>query len=272
MEKYFPPFYNIGVIKVKKLAYIHDLGGTETMDGHKIRPHLLYRSANLALVDIKDIEILSSKYHIKHVIDLRTDDEIVDKDETHIEAYMDRKHIPLFTNEENPLINKETRLGILDNIVKSEGGVKKYMCDAYRLLISSPKAIEGYKQIFNMLINNVNNEGYLIHCTQGKDRTGIVLYLVLSSLGVSEEKIRKIYMSFNHHDIFKRIAIWMGMNIVVSPRKAVALNKILTARHYYFDAALDEVKKSYGDINSYLNTVVGIKESDIIALREKYLV
>jgi protein-tyrosine phosphatase len=49
------------------------------------------------------------------------------------------------------------------------------------------------KQVFEVLANP-SNFPLLIHCTQGKDRTGLVVQLVLFLLGVGQDTIQLDYM------------------------------------------------------------------------------
>lgn len=49
------------------------------------------------------------------------------------------------------------------------------------------------KSVFDVL-SSQENWPVLVHCTQGKDRTGLVVLLVLGLLGVSAEDVKRDYM------------------------------------------------------------------------------
>ncbi len=49
-----------------------DLGGLETADGRKIKPHKLLRGGHLAQLTPGDRQLLTETYDLKTVIDLRT--------------------------------------------------------------------------------------------------------------------------------------------------------------------------------------------------------
>ena len=207
MEKYFPPFYNIIVKKIKKLAYIHDLGGILTKDGLVIKHHKLIRSSNLSKINSEGVDRLADNFKVKRVIDLRTEEEIKQNPEDFITTRIEYLHLPSLTNEQNPAINKLNRLEILDALVHLKGGVKAHMKKLYRTLVNSKKAQNVYKEVFKNLLDDSNDGAILYHCTQGKDRTGVLTYLILSALGVSSITASNVYMSFNRRSILKRVAI-----------------------------------------------------------------
>ena len=78
--------------QIKNLAYIHDLGGTKTMNGEIIKPHLLYRSAYLADINDKAVDRLADELNIKHIVDLRTDEEIAHRPEDNVKRRIEYHH------------------------------------------------------------------------------------------------------------------------------------------------------------------------------------
>ena len=257
--------------KIKKLSYIHDLGGINTSNLRYLKHGLLFRSSNLSKIDEEGLNQLVSQYNIRNVIDLRTEDEISQQPEDFISSKLNYLHMPSLTNEENPAVNRLNRMDILTDLIRLPGGVKAHMKNLYRILVSSERSRNVYRKFFNMLLHNDNNEAYLFHCTQGKDRTGVLLYLLLVVLGVSSQRAITTYLSFNSRTRFKRIAIFLGMNIAVSPRKAVALNRCLTAKRIYIHSAIDEINVKFGGINNYIREELGLSEDDIALLRKKYV-
>lgn len=257
--------------KVKKVNYIHDLGGITTSNLHHLKHGLLFRSGNLSKIDDEGLRTLVDNYHIDNVIDLRTDDEVNQQPEEFISKAVNYLHMPLLTNEENPAVNRLNRLDILSDLIKLPGGVKTHMKGLYRTLVSSPKAIKVYQQLFKMLLNNKDKKSFLFHCTQGKDRTGVLIFLLLKVLGVSTERAKKTYLSFNRRSFFKRVAIFLGMNIAVSPRKAVALNRCLTAKRVYINSAIEEIDVKFGGIENYIKNYLLVSDEDMQTLRTMYV-
>lgn len=260
------------MIKIKKLDYIDDLGGTITSNLHTLKHGLLYRSSHLSKLDEENIDKLFSRYPLKNIIDLRTVEEIKQAPEKEkLPTGVNYYHFPLADDKANPAVNKDNRLDILNELVKLEGGVKSHITKLYRIVATSEMAIASYKEIFQLLLNNKNNEAFDFHCTQGKDRTGILIILILYVLGVSLNMAINVYLSFNKYGVFRRIAIFLGMNLVVSPRKAVALNALLTAKRKYINAAIDEINQKFGSLDLYIKNIIGLTDEDIKKLRKQYV-
>lgn len=257
--------------RFKDVDYIEDLSKLRTREGRHIKPHLLYRSANLSNIKDNEIIYLVNTLNVKHVIDLRTPQEIIEKNEDRISSSVHYWHLPLLTNEENPAINKQNRLPYLTEMVRSKGGVYSFIKKEYLTLINSPHAIKGYKEIFSALASNTKEEGYLIHCTQGKDRTGMVMFLLLSALDIPMHSIRKFYLSFNYKKWFTRCMIWIGMAVCFGIRRANGLIRILSARRRYFQWWIDEINEKHGGLSNYLHNVIGVSEEEINSLKKIYI-
>ena len=258
--------------RVRNIDYIHDFGGIKNTDGKTIKSHLLFRSANLAELTQEEVEYLANDLNVKNVIDLRTTDEMQYRPETFISPLIHYHPVSLVSNDINPVVTKENRIQVLNDLVSLPEGMRGHILDLYRYLVSNPQPIEGYKKVFKLLLSNNGSEGYLFHCTQGKDRTGIVMLLVLTALGVSEQVITELYLSFNRRARFKRFMYFIGMNIrFLSLEKAIALNDTLTAKKIYLKTALDEIKKTCNSVMDFLYSVIGLTDENIKQLRLIYL-
>ena len=62
---------------------------------------------------------------------------------------------------------------------------------AYRHILSSDPT--AYRTIFQHLLSSRNPDPCLIHCTVGKDRTGVICALILMLAGVKDEDIAADY-------------------------------------------------------------------------------
>ena len=67
------------ILSKMRLENFRDLGGIVNKDGHTIRSGLIFRSASMEHLCLCDRRELVKKYHLKHVIDLRTNIEISQK-------------------------------------------------------------------------------------------------------------------------------------------------------------------------------------------------
>lgn len=103
-------------------------------------------------------------------------------------------------------------------------------------------------------------EGVLIHCTAGKDRTGVTSAVLLWLCGVSFEDIVYDYMitKITNKERFAKVKVnfpELDMNIVIPNEKNM----------YIF---LNRLKDRYGTAEQYFASL-GISESDVNAIKEK---
>ena len=162
---------------------VRDAGGLPLRDGGRTRFGELFRSANLRHVTDTDVAHLVDVVGLRLVIDLRTAREI-DRDgptlvagagvETVALSFLpdDGEALPETGDDSDPLLR--SYLGYL--VDRTENVV-----EAVRLL-GGPDA-----------------GPTLVHCAAGKDRTGVLLALVLDAVGVQREAVIADYALSAHH-------------------------------------------------------------------------
>lgn len=257
-------------MKLKSLPYYRDLGGISTSDGRLVRSGVLYRTSDFSKISNKDLKQIEE--NIFACFDLRTDEEIKVKPDV-FEGESFYHHVPLLSNKDNPAVTKENRTAILKMRMKQEGGMPGQITLIYRQIIKEELARENLKKIFKLLLQNTNLKTVVYHCTQGKDRTGMLSAIILLALGVKKEDIIKDYLIYNRHDRFKRILIRIGVTLkFFSLKTARQLNSALAARYRYISAAFEEMDNIYGSPDNYLRNGIGLSEENLKRLQELYLV
>lgn len=256
--------------KIKGLSLLDDLKNIRTSDNKRIRKGVLYRSSNFAKLEDGDEEKLIKYYNLHYVVDFRTEEEATKMVEL-ADSKINRYWFPMLESHENRMITKENRMPILKEMSKQPGGAKQSMIVYYSLLITSKKAQKAYKDFFDTLLKINENEALAFHCTQGKDRTGVALMLLLSVLGVEKKTIIKKYLQYNKIKFHFRFWAFVGMTLFISPRLARHLDKILGARKEYIASSYQTIEKEYQNIDNYISNVIGLSENDIKKLRLKYL-
>lgn len=239
------------------------------MDGSYTKPGTLFRSGHLGKLKERGQRKIFGKIGIKKVIDLRTSNEldmISDKIPEGVEYY----HFSLVNDVEYPAVTRENRMAMLKDMIKQDGGVRQYFFEYYGKLINNKEAKEGYRNIFKVILNNPNVDPVIIHCTQGKDRTGLAIMLILFALGVVEKKIVSIYHKFDRYTAFYKFYVGLAMTLFVSPRKAKALNQVLSSKKCYIEEAINILKNKYGGAIEYLKNEIGLTEKDLSTLKLMY--
>ncbi len=120
-----------------------------------------------------------------------------------------------------------------------------------------------YKQVFNLLLDK-KNYPIVFACAAGKEQTGIVSFLILTSLGVDVQTARLDYLRTNQFiDISE--ASKYATRLPISAQEA--LTALMLAQEDYIDAAINEMKQSYGSIEGYLTEGIGLSKNDLSKLR-----
>lgn len=120
------------------------------------------------------------------------------------------------------------------------------------------------KQVFDVL---VHGETYpaLVHCTQGKDRTGLVILLVLLSAGVSGEVISGDYSK-------SEAELVVEFEERMKEIRALGLDEEYTKCPDGFTGAVQEhLERKYGGVEGYLKSL-GVERESLVRLRERLMV
>jgi protein-tyrosine phosphatase len=119
----------------------------------------------------------------------------------------------------------------------------------------------------------------IVHCTAGKDRTGVAIALVLSALDVPRDTIIADYVLTNKAvDLRARLvqqpATGAGLAASADPLLALtptALDAVLAARPDYLLASLDAIEARHGSVRAYVRDELAVPESAIERLRDTLL-
>ena len=158
-----------------------DIGGYLNQDGKRVRKGLYFRAGRQDRMSDNDLSQLSD-LKISTQIDLRKPDEVLDQGKGPLEA-MGAKYI-------NIAVIPEGGSDQLSRLVGDTGiSGKRYL----GYLEFGPTS---WLRLFGILANE-DNLPVVLHCTAGKDRTGVSTAFLLSVLGVSREVIEADYLLTN---------------------------------------------------------------------------
>lgn len=175
------PSNNNREIAFESILNFRDLGGYQTADGRKVAWRRLFRSGNLAEMTENDFNKFHKELGISVIIDLRSDYEIK------------RQGLGIVSNP-----------GIMHrNVCFITDGGKKEMNDrqfqgvthlgeTYFNMVHTPGFGEKVVEALEVIADN-NSTPLVFHCFAGKDRTGILASMILSSLNVSDADIAADY-------------------------------------------------------------------------------
>lgn len=177
--------------KIRKELNFRELGGYPGQGGRKIRKGLLYRSGSLGEFRPEELSVLES-LRIRTVLDLRSEAESLAFPDPEVKgARMVRESAMIDAGGND--INYSP--GQLFRIAMKQKGRDKIEAVARMCYEVIPFHNPAYKKMFGLLLEG--EVPMVIHCTAGKDRTGVAAMLILLALGVDEETICEDYMLTN---------------------------------------------------------------------------
>jgi len=162
---------------------VRDAGGLPLRDGGRTRFGELFRSANLRHVTDVDVAHLVDVVGLRLVIDLRTAREI-DRDGPTLVAGAGVETVALSFLPDDGEALPETG-DDSDPLLRSYLG---YLVDRTENVVQAVR-----------LLGGPDVGPTLVHCAAGKDRTGVLLALVLDAVGVEREAVIADYALSAHH-------------------------------------------------------------------------
>ena len=252
------------VLPLQKGINLRDAGGFHTQDGQMVRWGKLYRSGSLSRLTQVDQAYLE-RLGVRLVCDLRTTSERA-KQPDKLPAYPELVERPLPMES----VDRWERLRGAYYVFFRKGQLDDFLLDGYqRVMVDGNAHIIG--EIFQWLADPAQLPA-VIHCTAGKDRTGLVNAMLLLTLGVPEETVLADYTLSNlFYDHFragiaadlKQIAPW-GVPMDY-------LQDLLLVKAKTLQGSLDYVRQKYGSLDSYLRNQAGVSEETIAQLQANWL-
>lgn len=256
-------------IPLENLPNTRDLGGMETTDGRHIIPGKLLRSGALADAAQADKQILLRNYHLKTVVDFRTELERNEMPDPQWEGVTNIFH-PV-TSEEVMGITREKGgfAGLLEIGDKAEA----VMMRLYPNLVCNEFSRKQYAEFLRMVLRQEDG-AILWHCSAGKDRAGMGTALLLFAFGVPETVIREDYMRTNTYlkEDNERLLHMLAQAYGADQAQLNGVRVIFETREVFFESAVNAIRSEYGDMETYFKRGLGLTEDELNGLRAKYLI
>ena len=264
---------------MQAISNFRDLGGLIGADGRRVKEKRILRGGALNRTLPEDLKSLEEDYRLKAVVDLRTRDEALEKPDLIPEGaeYFFcpvREKLESFVpgDEESTSLSYPTRMA--KAIMAGKVDIDQMLKRSYIGFVSSSIGMAGYSRMFRILLSTGEGSVYL-HCSAGKDRTGLAALLVLSALGVDREAIVEDYLKTNRdpsvvlrmEDAERKIRA-EG----ISDQRAIDQVKLsMSVSIEWLNLAIQTIEGLYGSLEGYLRDAMGLDTRDIEQLREMYL-
>jgi protein tyrosine/serine phosphatase len=288
-----PPF-----IHVPALPNLRDVGGlpvsnppppppSSTPSSSKpasftIRPKLLYRAADPSHVPAAGIATLHSALAITTIFDLRSAPEIsnaggVSDWESRIAAFnaangtaLTRHWTPVFKAEDYGPEAVAMRFRSYGDADSTRGFVRAYEA-----------ILEHGATAFGIILRHVARGGggvggTLVHCTAGKDRTGVLVAIVLALCGVDAETIGAEYQ-LTETGLGERRPYLIARLVATGAfgegeEAARSAERMTGSRKESMVATLAFVEERWGSVEAYVRDVCGCGQEVIDGIRRRFVV
>ncbi len=243
----------------ESIANLRDIGGYITQDGKIVKSGLVYRGASLAYVSDAEAQKLAD-LGIKLVCDLRTHEEISAAPDK-VPDGATYWHLPVLqlNNRWQEAVRMVTIPHYLDGMTKQ---IYTNMVDHQTDLLA---------QLFRKW-SAAESLPALVHCSAGKDRTGVSVALLLRVLGVTEEAVLADYSQTN--TFFEYIQT-LSTDLIAALRRLGLRQQdilpLLLANPDNLEFLLRHIDQKYGSVEGYFETALRFTAQDIARLRETFL-
>ena len=252
-------------ITLDTVKNIRDLGSLETNDGHHIKMNHLLRSSQLGSAALEDLFILNREHRLKQIIDLRTYSEVRENPDNTIES-ISVSHLPVIKSfREGISHEKETDK-------KAESGSNINMAELYKRIIVEEDTRKNLREVMMAIFTHDYDAGSVLwHCTEGKDRCGIVSMLTLLALGVDYSTVLEDYLITNEtngpkSDAYYQYLVHRGED----PEKAKIVYDLFMAKDTYLNNAYEPISE-YDDIYEFFSQKLCISRETIDSFRSRIL-
>lgn len=254
-------------IPLQGASNFRDFGGYPTADGRTVKWRRLFRSDRLSELTPADYETLST-HGVRVVYDLRRDSETAAAPTAWPGAHAPEIiRSPLFNDESGP--NTFQRVAANEAARHDADLSRAIMRGMYVRMVTEPTALVAIGRIFTRLAHP-GAVPALLHCSGGKDRTGVTCALILSALGVSREDVIEDFMlTARYYDSAANLGQRVSQVVAeagVGFWNEAALLPIFGVERGYIDTALDHVEAA-GGVAALLTGKAGVAAQDLERLR-----
>ncbi len=247
-----------------------DLGGYIGVGSRSIKWGQLYRSGELGRLSEGDLAYLHG-LGLKVICDLRTSFEVE-------QSPGRRPDGP--TLLELPVSGGDVPMAALYQAV---GNGDFSELDGEHLVRANRLFVRDFTPTYAEMVKRlVRNDGRpaLIHCTAGKDRTGLGAAILLWILGVSMETVFADYLLTNAYNAQRNEMMLGRLRQAIAGNNGVAAETVdlspmialTTAKRDYLTAAVESITADYGSIDNYILDGLGVTAGTRKEIQENLLV
>ena len=227
-----------------------DLGGIRINNKSQVRDGILFRSDGLSRLTENDLGLFIN-LKINTIIDLRHTEEI-DKAPDKLPQGMSVNQVTCGFYAEG---TKELFQSVNSGLTNAYGS-QMLMRDVYaKMPISHTTEI---RAIIKHVIHN-RNLPCLIHCMSGKDRTGLVIAIILKAIGVPMSRVMEDYEMSNGD--------YQQVDVFGPKALPESVSAVMAADATYLEASFNSINQIYTTFENYLSDGLILHQTEIDKLK-----
>jgi protein-tyrosine phosphatase len=232
------------------LANARDLGGYPTMDGRAIRWGTFVRSDSLSSLTPAGRDALVA-HGVRTIVDLRMPGEI--------------------ERDPNPFAMAGGHGVVCHSVSFIDPAAEPPPADVVPLAEDYQRMLERFGPQVAAVVRTIASAGeggVLVHCAAGKDRTGLIVALLLGALGVAPEVIAQDY-ALTADALQEREQRWLDDGPGTRAERVAIIERVRARPEVMLDV-LARVDERYGGPSGYL-AHVGVAPVDLDRLQARFL-
>ncbi|XIF20550.1 MAG: tyrosine-protein phosphatase [Acetilactobacillus jinshanensis] len=256
---------NHRLLNIKHGYNYRDVGGYPTYDGRVTKWHQVVRSGNLAQLSLTEQQYLK-EYGVVCDVDLRSKGEAIhepDRVPNGVKYFFN----PIHGSKRPPKI-----INLRAKFSNDPSLSHHHMMNVYRHMIDSHHSRRYYRRLFKIFLKYGKKGAVLLHCSQGKDRTGMGVVMLLLTLGVDLKTVEQDYLISKKEMVpYVKLKQDAYRKYHVNDNFMANVKSLYTVSSDYFDAAMDEIQKKYGTWYRFEHKYLSLSDRKIVKLRKLYL-
>lgn len=238
-------------IPIEGSINLRDFGGYHNQSGQIVRSDALFRCGALSDIPESAYDAFAD-LDIGVICDLRSEEEAESAPTPTSSPFDCRRHIPIWPGSSTQFQN---------TVTNKDAGPKKEDFIEFMSVVTREIArdhVHAYQELIKVLVETDN--GFLLHCSAEKDRTGFGAALILTILGVDHATVMHDYLVSNEAtELFVRMRQRMMSNIGEQNLDVKIDDDIIAVlsgvRAEYLTGAFEEIDQHYGGVDGYLEAI-----------------
>lgn len=232
---------------------VRDFGAYGTAAGRRIKPMMLFRSANHARATETDQGRLAH-FDLGAIVDLRRPSERRRQPSRRPTGFTGQ----VIESDHDDGLEAPHMTFLKTSDLTEESG-RKFMTDTYAKMVLDPPHIDLFRRYFEVLADQ--DRAVLIHCAAGKDRTGVLAALTHSVLGVHRDDMLEDYMLTNTAVDMERRAPEIARQLSARTGRVAshaAVVAFIGVEEAFLKAAFAAIRREHGSLDAYVRDVLGV--------------